>query len=242
MKNYRINLCKNNGLLSVEIIRKNIKNVHLKVYRDLKIRMSIPQTVSDEWIIEFLEKKKKWIDNQITKYKNTRGNNNLLNIKNGSSTIFLGKDIRIYKKSSPINYISIDEHVVNMYLKNTDDIKFANKFFDYFWRKQAEKIFNEQLDKIYNRVFKKYKIKKPILNIRKMKTLWGSCTKTKNKITLNQYLLKADIRCIEYVILHELTHLLYTYHDKNFYNFLTIHMPDWRERKKQLDMDVVQGL
>jgi predicted metal-dependent hydrolase len=75
-----------------------------------------------------------------------------------------------------------------------------------------------------------------------MKTLWGSCTKSKGKITFNEYLLKADIRCIQYVILHELTHLMYTYHNADFYNFLTVQMPDWQERKKQLDKDVVQGL
>ena len=55
-------------------------------------------------------------------------------------------------------------------------------------------------------------------------------------------MLKADLRCIQYVILHELTHLIYPYHNTDFYDFLTIQMPDWRERKKQLDLEVVQGL
>ena len=75
-----------------------------------------------------------------------------------------------------------------------------------------------------------------------MKTQWGSCTKSKNKITLNEYLLKANNRCIRYVILHELTHLLYQYHNEDFYNFLTIQMPDWKKRKSELDNDVVQWL
>ena len=78
--------------------------------------------------------------------------------------------------------------------------------------------------------------------IKKMKTLWGSCSKHFNKITLNEYLLKADIRCIEYVVFHELTHLIYNAHNKDFYDFLTIYMPDWKERKKRLDLEVVQGL
>ena len=66
--------------------------------------------------------------------------------------------------------------------------------------------------------------------------------KEENKITLNEYLLKANIRCIQYVILHELTHLLYPNHSSDFYNFLTIHMPDWKDRKKQLDTEIVQSL
>ena len=75
-----------------------------------------------------------------------------------------------------------------------------------------------------------------------MKTQWGSCIQSKNRITLNEYLLKANKRCIQYVILHELTHLIYPYHNKDFYNFLTIQMPDWKQRKHELDNDVVQWL
>jgi predicted metal-dependent hydrolase len=69
----------------------------------------------------------------------------------------------------------------------------------------------------------------------------GKLYKAKGKIALNEYLLKADIRCIQYVILHELTHLIYPYHNSEFYNFLTIHMPDWKERKKQLDKMLFKG-
>jgi len=98
------------------------------------------------------------------------------------------------------------------------------------------------MEKLYQKIFKKHGLNQPNILVRKMKTLWGSCTPTKDKITLNEYLLKADIRCIQYVILHELTHLIYPNHSKEFYDFLTIHMPDWKERKKQLDNEVVQGL
>ena len=75
-----------------------------------------------------------------------------------------------------------------------------------------------------------------------MKTMWGNCNTAKSLITLNEYLYKANMLCIQYVILHEMTHLLYPKHNDGFYNFLTIHMPDWKERKKMLDFEVVQGL
>ena len=116
------------------------------------------------------------------------------------------------------------------------EISWSNK------RQTAETVYQEEVDRFYDAVIRKYGIDKPVITIRKMKTLCGSCTPSKNKITLNEYLLKANIRCIQYVVLHELTHLLYPNHNSNFYNFLTIHMPDWKERKKQLDTEVVQGL
>ena len=59
---------------------------------------------------------------------------------------------------------------------------------------------------------------------------------------LNYYLYKAPGPCIEYVILHELAHFLYPHHDQNFHDFITIYMPDWQERKRLLDYEIVLGI
>ena len=231
-----------NGQISVQIIRKNIKNVHLKVFRSLEVVLSVPMTVPSDWIDSFLKNHVEWIDDQITKYKKASGYNNLSSIRSGSSTQLLGKDVRIYKEASLENRIELDEKKVCMFLKDISDEDLAQRLFDEWWRNKAVEIFQFEMEKLYQKIFKKYGLDQPHIWVRKMKTLWGSCTPNKNKITLNEYLLKADIRCIQYVILHELAHLLYPNHSKEFYDFLTIHMPDWKERKKQLDNEVVQGL
>ena len=231
-----------NGQVSVQIIRKKIKNVHLKVFRSLEIVLSVPMAVPSDWIDSFLENHVEWIDDQITKYKKASGYNNLSNIRSGSSTQLLGKDVRIYKEASLENRIELDEKKVCIFLKEISDEDLAQRLFDEWWRNKAIEIFQFEMEKLYQKIFKKYGLDQPHILVRKMKTLWGSCTPNKNKITLNEYLIKADIRCIQYVILHELAHLLYHNHSKGFYDFLTIHMPDWKERKKQLDNEVVQGL
>lgn len=242
MEVYKLDLGVKNGIVNVNILKKPIKNIHLKVFRDMTVSLSVPLSVPEDWIVSFLNERISWIDKQITKYKESSGYNNLENIINGSSTQLLGKDMRIFKKTSLSNSIEVDEKNINVFLKDINDEYMANKLFINWWRKKAMSTFQIELDNMYNNIFKKYKIPKPVISIRKMKTLWGSCTKQKGKITLNEYLLKADIRCIQYVILHELTHLIYTYHNSDFYNFLTVQMPDWQERKKQLDKEVVQGL
>lgn len=242
MNIYKLDLGINNGIVNVNITRKPIKNVHLKVFRDLSVNLSVPKAVPDEWIDKFLMDRTTWIDKQIAKYKQSSGYNNLSNIKSGSSTQLLGKDMRIYKKASMANSVEVEEKSINVFLKDVNNEELANKLFNHWWRQQAEDVFNKELDIIFDRVFRKYSIARPTIVVKKMKTLWGSCTKSKSKITLNEYLLKADIRCIQYVLLHELTHLMYTYHNSDFYNFLTIQMPDWKDRKKQLDKEVVQGL
>ena len=231
-----------NGQVLVQIIRKNIKNVHLKVFRSLEVVLSVPMAVPDDWINTFLNDRVDWIDDQITKYKKASGYNNLSSIRSGSSTQLLGKDVRVYKEPSLSNHVEMDEKRVCIFLKDTTDEEHAQRLFDEWWRNMASTIFQTEMERLYKKIFKKYGLNQPHVLVRKMKTLWGSCTPNKNKITLNEYLLKADIRCIQYVILHELTHLKYPNHSKEFYDFLTIHMPDWQERKRQLDNEVVQGL
>lgn len=231
-----------NGKVPVSILRKKIKNVHLKVFRSFEVSLSVPEQVPMEWIEQFLSERTSWIDEQITKYKKSSGYNNLSSIRNGSSTQFLGKDMRIYKEASLINDVQTDGKKVTLYLKDTQDEELAQRVFSSWWRIIAAKTYQQIVDELYDNIFKKYGLTKPIISVKKMKTLWGSCTPTKCKITLNEYLLKANIRCIQYVVLHELTHLLYPHHDSCFYDFLTVQMPDWKERKKQLDTEVVQGL
>lgn len=240
MESYILKLAQPFDETTVYINHKNIKNIHLKVFRDLRVVLSVPTVVTDEWVVSFLISKSDWIEKQLQKYKQSGGYNNLVDIKSGSSTQLLGKDRRIIKKDSNKNYVVEEEKNIVVYASTADDLH--QKVLEKWWREKAYGIYQSEIDELYLKIFKKYGIEKPTLYIRKMKTLWGSCTPSKSKITINEYLLKANPRCIQYVILHELTHLLYPYHNNDFYTFLTIQMPDWKERKKQLDLEVVQGL
>ena len=91
-------------------------------------------------------------------------------------------------------------------------------------------------------IIEKHGVEYPTVCVKKMRTLWGSCSRNNQKINLNFYLYKASVPCVEYVILHELTHFLYPHHDRDFYDFITIHMPDWQYRKQQLDYEFVLGI
>ena len=84
----------------------------------------------------------------------------------------------------------------------------------------------------YNKITQKDSIN---VRIRKMKTRWGSCNKTKKYINLNLNLIKKPKICIEYVVFHELAHLIYPNHSKDFYNYLSLYMSDWKEREKILN-------
>ena len=103
-----------------------------------------------------------------------------------------------------------------------------------FLDQQCEAVFGEIISELYP-MFRKYGVDTPILRIRDMETRWGSCLAKKGIITLNKRLIEAPRNCIEYVVMHELCHFIHPNHSKQFYSFLTMLMPDWRQRKALLE-------
>ena len=80
----------------------------------------------------------------------------------------------------------------------------------------------------------RYEIPYPTIQVRKMKSRWGTCHVTKEKIILNRALLGAPMKAIEYVVVHELAHFVYANHSPDFYQVIAEVMPDWKERKALL--------
>ena len=149
MKEFELYLGPINGIVKVKILRKKIKNVHLKVFRSLEVALSVPEAVPDEWIQSFLSERQKWIDDQITKYKKTSGYNNLLDIKNGASTQYLGKDMRIYKEASLSNYVELDEKRIHLFVTEWNDDELVQKVFNKWWRQTAKEIYQSEVDSYY---------------------------------------------------------------------------------------------
>ena len=103
---------------------------------------------------------------------------------------------------------------------------------DSFYKKEAKKLFKERLDYWYNSFSRK--IPEPKLTIRKMKTRWGVCNTKDKKITLNLELIKHDITYLDYVINHELSHLVYSNHSKDFWNLVEENYPNYKKKKKKM--------
>lgn len=106
-----------------------------------------------------------------------------------------------------------------------------------WYREKASVHFEETLKKIIP-LFARYKIDLPELQVRQMSTRWGSCT-PKGKVILNPELIKAPKGSIEYVIIHELCHLVHHNHTRAFYDLQETIMPDWKKWKERLEMTLV---
>ena len=236
-----MNIMKQFSNVEVTIERKNIKNIRLKVFPSGIVKLSVPFGVSEQWIDDYLSKKIPWIEKSLDRFKDTAANEVETRIHSGASTRILGRQMRIIVNASKSYRIEQKEYHIYIDSPASEDELALQRQFERWWQKQSKAYFSEVIDSWYP-IIAKHGFDKPKLQVRKMKTLWGSCSRRHNQVNLNYYLYKALPPCIDYVVLHELAHFLYPQHNTDFYEFLTIHMPDWKERKRMLDHEVVKEI
>ena len=203
--------------------RKNVKNINLKVNIDKKVTLSIPMKMSLDKAKDFVKKKANWIKKQQDFYDTFAEQKENITFEDGETVYLLGKQYKMKIISDNHNSVVINNKYIEIHIKEKyiDNKNYIKKVYEK-WLKQYALNILEKLVIKYQDTLKKYGIKIPRIEIRQMKTRWGSCLPT-------------PICCIEYVVLHELSHFKHQNHSKNFYNFITIFMPDWKERKKILD-------
>lgn len=241
METLTLHLQELNTNVSVVIERKNIKTCRLKVFPDKTVKFSVSENTPTSWIETFLSEKTSWISTKLLNFEKTKGYAATTQIRDGYSIRYLGEDLifSVSESSKPLVYL--DGRILYVSVSDVNNQDEIFRHFEAWWRKNSLAFIDFQLERLYP-IIQKYEIARPKIMLRKMKTLWGSCSPNRGVITFNQYLTKARPACVEYVVLHELIHFLYPNHSKQFYNFLSSYMPDWKERKRILDLDVVHGL
>ena len=145
---------------------------------------------------------------------------------------FYGKPYRLKVVAhtlKPIVYLT-DEHL-HLYVHPTADVRKKQAILERWYSEQL-KIKTEELIRVWQ---VKMNVSVKQIKIRKMKTRWGSCSPFAQSIRINFELVKKSVECLEYIVIHELTHLLEPSHNKRFVRLMDTFLPDWRERKKMLN-------
>ncbi|MDE6282067.1 MAG: M48 family metallopeptidase [Oscillospiraceae bacterium] len=241
MKTIIITLPTSGNKVPVELERKKMKTCRLKVYPEQTVRLSIPVRVSTKWAEAFLREKSGWIEAKLEFFQKTAGAAAKRELGNGSSIKLLGEDMTLVVTECEKGSVYQEEKQIHICARAADNQERVKAIFETWWRGQAKAILEDRVDEWYP-VIEKYGIERPRVAVRKMRTLWGSCSVHRNVVTFNLSLIQACIPCVDYVVLHELAHFLYPNHSKGFYDFLSGHMPDWKERKSRLNQEVVPGL
>ena len=216
--------------------RKNIKNINLKVDLNKQVTMSIPIKMDINTAKEFIKEKANWIKKQQNYYDSITYKRENIAFEDGETVYLLGKQYKLKIISNIKNEILINGEYFEIHIKEKyiDNKKYIKKIYEELLKEYAYQVYRELVEK-YQTLLRRYNIKFPNIEIRQMKRRWGSCFPNNNKVVFSLNLIKTPICCIEYVVLHELSHFKYPNHSKNFYNFVAIFMPDWNKRKKILD-------
>lgn len=220
--------------ITIEVIRKQVKNISLRVSPNSKVTVTANPLINTDILNDFVTKKSYWIFKQLSKFKNMHYESNEKEFVSGENIRYLGKQYRLKIIPSVENNVKWVRGYIHIYTKKPENKDLKQKLFEKWRHMRVEKIFNEIFTSSFSKL-ERFSLEKPKLKFRKMKSRWGSYIPKNNTITLNTELIKAPKLCIEYVLIHELVHLVYPNHSKAFYNLLSVQLPDWKQRKQILD-------
>lgn len=222
-------------LSDVKIIKEKRKSLSVEVYPNFRIVIKAPEIAKDFEIQNFIKRKNTWIDKQISYFKQFSMPENKI-YESGSSALYLGRQYQvIIEKSLLRNDIKVFNNKIYIVTSFTHKLDEINQAFSDWMMKRAEMIFSERL-KVCMQAFPDLEM--PNLKIRKLNKRWGSYLK-KHEIVLNSALIKANKQSIDYVIYHELCHAYYPNHTEDFYNLLSLKMPDWEKVKEKMELKLL---
>ena len=207
---FEINNCK----YPVEIIKKNNKNTYIRVDEKLVIKVTTGYLVPKIYIKKLLEDNRKSIEKML--------NRQLNRVEKNSRFFYLGQSYDIIEITN-IDEVTIEEDKI--YIPSTSK-------FNKWYKNQIKEIFNERFQLIFN-IFEEVQIC-PLLKIRTMKTRWGVYNKIKHTVTLNSKLIEYSFDEIDYVIIHELSHVVHFNHSTNFWNLVNKYCPNYKMIRKKL--------
>lgn len=218
------------GAYAFTFVRKNIRSVRLSINRLGDIRLSAPFNFSEQEAIDFIQKRQAWLEKHLERIRLHQSQE----CDDFSRILFFGNVHPTCVHQHPIapRVVKDDAGTIHIYVKSkpeTDLGPILNAWYAVELRKQVE-ILAPKWESIMG-------VKASSYSYRSMTSRWGSCHVVKRKITLNIKLAKHGISSIEYILVHELAHLLERGHGPAFKSIMDHYLPDWRTRRNELNQN-----
>lgn len=220
------------GSLSVTLHRKAIKNMNITVLPPMgDVRVSAPLKMSDEMIRLTLAGRLSWIKQQQAKFMG-QARQSPREMLSGESHYLWGERYLLdVVPTTGKHYLVVGHHHIKLFVK--ENTSHSNKLLvlERFYRDEMKKEITRLLTIWQN----KMGVEAKQFGVKKMKTLWGSCNPDAKTIWLNLELAKKPKECLEYVVIHELVHLLERHHNDKFKAYMDEFLPNWRHIKQLLN-------
>lgn len=206
------------------------KTLGITVNPDMEIVVKAPENSAIELVEAKVRKRAPWIIKQQSYFLTFHPKPNEKKYVSGESHYYLGKQYRIEVLEDKKNEVSYKGRYIQVKTKNKSNVK---KLLNDWYRVKSKEKFEAIAAPLIEK-FKKYDVEPTGLYIQDMKTRWGSCT-PQGKIILNPELIKTPKGCIEYVIIHELCHLVHLSHNQKFFDLQAKECPLWERWKTKLE-------
>jgi len=217
--------------IAFELEFSDRKLLGITVTPEMEVLVKAPVNSSFEKIEEIVRKRAPWIIKQQSFFLSFHPKQPARKFVSGETHLYLGRQYRLKTINEPIESVKLK----GAYIEVTTPDKTRTEALVKAWYLAHAKVKFQQLATPLIERFKKYQVAPSSLVLREMPTRWGSCT-PKGKIILNPELIKAPKICIEYVIVHELCHLVHHDHTQKFFDLQTREMRDWEKWKQRLEM------
>jgi predicted metal-dependent hydrolase len=219
--------------LRVEIVRKDIKNLHLGVYPPTgRIRVAAPLRISNEAVRLAVVGKLGWIRRQRANFER-QPRQSAREMVSGESHYFLGQRyrLRVYASEEGAKVVVRNSSIIELHVPPGSGQEARQKLMMTWYRQHLRTVIPPLLKKWQEHLG----VKAPAYGIKKMKTKWGTCNANAGRIWINLDLAKKSVECLEYVVVHELVHLVVRRHDEHFVRIMDKWLPRWRALRAELN-------
>jgi predicted metal-dependent hydrolase len=218
--------------IDVQVVRKDIKNLHLAVYPpDGQVRVAVPYHVNDDNVRLAVVSKLSWIKRQQRELRE-QPRQTQRSFISGECHFYFGKRCRLEVIEGPgkheVKFLQSGK--LKMFVRKGTEVSGKERLLNEWYRRELKKCVPELIDKWHPIVGKKISG----FGIKRMKTKWGSCNIDKKFVWLNLELAKKSPRCLEYILVHELVHLHERHHNEHFKDLMDRFLPNWRESREVL--------
>ncbi len=219
--------------ITIDIVRKDIKNIHLAVYPpNGRVRISVPRFTKEDTIKSFATTKLSWIRKQQRKFKD-QVRQTPREFRDNESHYYQGRkyilQVKEQNQSPKVNFIS--PNVIELSVRPGSSLNKRREVINKWYRENLK----EQIPTLIHKWEKILNVKVNEFGIKQMKTRWGTCNIKVKRIWLNLELAKKPLHCLEYIVVHEMVHLIERKHNARFKNIVSEIMPNWKSYRNELN-------
>jgi predicted metal-dependent hydrolase len=218
--------------IDVDVVYKDIKNLHIGVYPPMgRVRVAAPDRLDDDQVRLAVVSRLPWIKRQRDQLQAAE-RQTIREMVTGESHYVWGSRLRLKVIERPGRvHIEVDGDRLLLYAPAETTTEQRREVLDRWYRDQLRQAIPDLIEKWE----RKMRVTVPKWSIRRMKTKWGSCNRETGHIWFNVELAKKHPECLEYLAVHEMTHLLERSHGPRFTKLMDKHLPDWRARRDRLN-------